>query len=48
MQAAGVVRMGAGLHYDERVVKAFTSIYPSLESPETAETFDPESLLVSA
>ena len=47
-QAAGVVRMGAGLHYDERVVAQFNSIYSSLSNPQTAETFDPESLLINA
>jgi len=47
-QAAGIVRMGAGSQYDQRVIEAFTAIHPTLTARAAAEQFDPESLLVQA
>ena len=47
-QAAGVIRMGAGSQYDERVIEAFTAIQPTLVTQATAEQFAPELLLTHA
>jgi HD-GYP domain-containing protein (c-di-GMP phosphodiesterase class II) len=47
-QAAGIVRMGAGSQYDQRVIDAFTAIQSTLADRGLAEQFAPESLLVRA